>query len=105
MTPLSLFTEPFTMPDGTTRRPLVERVPDPFYYANKMRFESDEVREALLIRAAHEWASVTHDGLVYDTDVENDVVSKLLRAFGQYAIASDLALACHLIADAKGVGQ
>lgn len=113
MTTIDLFTREFTMPDslrsspaaagaasgdGSTRPPLVERLASldpsgvPFHFAQKMRFESDEIYEALLIVAAHRWAAehISAGRFIGMYDIDS---------FGVTADPKHLVRACHLIAD------
>lgn len=109
-TTLSLFTEPFTMPDGTTRRALVERVPEIERLPLAMLYctidmagihgmESKELQdascEALLIVAAHRWVCAEAD--VPD---RNERADELLECYGTSGVVDLLVDACHLIADA-----
>jgi len=89
MTTLDLFTQPFLMPDGTTRPPLVERVPAIYQIP---RLLTSEIEEAILIVAAHRWAA---ERATFNRDhVE------ALQEYGIHATTPILVLACHLIADA-----
>lgn len=96
MTPtLSLFIDPFTMPDGSTRPPLVDRVPaleaaypDRYWYR-------PSVIEPIFIRAAHEWAA--------DQEVDVSILLLVIDAledFGKSSRIASLVTACHIIADA-----
>lgn len=115
MTTLDLFTREFTMPDGTTRPPLVERVPeikdagviraawpDGVAFCDGHNWTIDEVMEALLIVAAHRWVRRERETVHAAVNLE---VMNLLHDWALHGRDDDLVFACHLIADslaAKG---